>query len=171
MKKSINIIFICLFIFFISFLLLSCSTKVTQGEIKEEGADSIRTNDNFANVISVKVNGSENSYTFSVEIKSPDKGCKQYANWWEIISESGELIYRRILAHSHVNEQPFVRSGGPVKISSKQTVIIRGHMNNIGYGKTVLKGSVSKGFKIVTIDLKFANELEQQPPLPQDCTF
>jgi|GEM_PF-2150998 len=88
----------------------------------------------YADVISVEVSGVDNNYTFSVGITSPDTGCEQYANWWEVISEDGQLIYRRILGHSHVAEQPFVRLGGKVKIDKQQVVIIRAHMNTSGYG-------------------------------------
>ncbi len=78
-----------------------------------------------AEIVSVVVSGNENGYSFSVGIKSPDTGCDQYADWWEIISEDGNLVYRRVLAHSHVDEQPFVRSGGPVAVTKEQTVYIR----------------------------------------------
>ena len=73
--------------------------------------------------VSVDVTGEENAYTFSIGILSPDTGCDQYADWWEIVSLDGDLIYRRILAHSHVNEQPFVRSGGPVAIHEELSLI------------------------------------------------
>jgi hypothetical protein len=89
----------------------------------------------------------------------------------ELISESGELIYRRILGHSHVSEQPFVRSGGTVDISVNQIVIVRGHMNNTGYGGKVFKGSVSSGFNEVTLDSNFANDLEDKDPQPENCVF
>lgn len=122
-------------------------------------------------VISVDVTGAENQYTFSVTIKSDDKGCDQYANWWEVISEDGDLIYRRILAHSHVNEQPFTRSGNPVKIKENQIVYIRAHMNTTGYGTTVFTGSVKNGFEKMTFAPDFNDKLENTQPLPDGCAF
>ena len=162
------------YLFIVGFIILiGCSTNSTQNEYKakNEGDDVILGDDNFANVIQVNVNGNEKAYTFSVKIKSPDTGCKQYANWWEVVSEDGKLIYRRILAHSHVNEQPFTRSGGSVNITSNQTVIIRGHMNTTGYGSMVYKGNVKDGFFEAKIKRDFAKGLEKQEPLPQDCAF
>lgn len=120
----------------------------------------------------VSISGAEDNYNFKVTLQSPDKGCSQYADWWEIINEKGsELIYRRVLLHSHVNEQPFTRSGGPVKIKSNEIIIVRGHMNNLGYGKMALKGSVSNGFKPIILDVDFGKELSGIAPLPSNCAF
>ena len=127
--------------------------------------------DDFADVVNVSVSGSRGEYTFAVTISSPDKGCEQYADWWEVISEDEVLIYRRILRHSHVNEQPFVRSGGPVDISSNQQVWIRAHMNNVGYGGRVYFGSVNEGFEIGELPETFASQLIQEDPLPDGCDF
>lgn len=124
-----------------------------------------------ASIVSVSFSGQPENYTFSVGISSPDTGCDQYANWWEIITEDGTLLYRRILGHSHVNEQPFVRSGGVVPITEEQVVIIRAHMNTSGYGTKVFKGSVSKGFVENTMASDFANDLATQEPLPTNCAF
>ena len=124
-----------------------------------------------AEVIKVKVTGSINDYTFSVTLKSPDTGCDQYANWWEVISPGGDLIYRRILGHSHVNEQPFTRSGGVVSITNDQEVIVRVHMNNIGYSSNAMKGSATNGFKPVILDRDFAIDLETSEPQPSGCAF
>ncbi len=124
-----------------------------------------------ASVISVSVTGDENKYTFKVGIKSPDTGCNRYADWWEVISEEGTLLYRRILAHSHVNEQPFIRSGGPVPISKNQKVYVRMHMNTSGYSDMVYEGTVSDGFKATTLDKTFANQLATAAPLPSGCAF
>ncbi len=128
-------------------------------------------NQEFAAVVSVSVSGEENTYSFSVGIKSPDTGCNLYADWWEVISEEGELLYRRILAHSHVNEQPFVRSGGPVAITKNQTVYVRAHMNTNGYGNKVYRGSVAEGFTENILDVAFAGQVALMQPLPEDCAF
>lgn len=127
---------------------------------------------NSASIVSVSFNGESGAYTFSVGISSPDTGCEQYANWWEVISEDGStLIYRRILGHSHVNEQPFTRSGGSVTITEDQVVIVRAHMNTSGYGTTVFKGSVTTGFsQDITVE-NFASSLATQQPLPSNCAF
>ncbi|HAV75896.1 MAG TPA: hypothetical protein DCX53_00935 [Anaerolineae bacterium] len=124
-----------------------------------------------ASVLTVSVTGSENKYQFNVEISSPDKGCDQYADWWEVLSEDGKLLYRRVMLHSHVEEQPFTRSGGPVPIDENTIVILRAHMNNGGYGGTVLRGSVSSGFAAYEVDSGFAADVEALPPLPEDCAF
>lgn len=124
-----------------------------------------------AAVTQVDVKEQNQSYWFEVTVKSPDEGCEQYADWWEIIDETGELLYRRILTHSHVNEQPFTRSGGPLKISPDKVIIIRAHMNNLGYGEKVMKGSVKDGFKSATLSKTFAKSLEKTEPLPVGCRF
>ena len=125
----------------------------------------------FADVVSVKVTGKPNAYRFSIGIKSPDTGCDQYVDWWEVLSEDGKLLYRRILLHSHVDEQPFVRSGGPVDIEPDTKVWIRAHMNTAGYGGKVFKGSVQDGFKETESDADFAKDVEKEPPQPKGCAF
>lgn len=124
-----------------------------------------------AEVTNVSVSGDENVYTFNVTIKSPDTGCDQYADWWEVFDLNGNLIYRRILLHSHVNEQPFTRSGGPVEITSETEVYIRAHMNNSGYSSKVYKGSVANGFSASDLDVEFAEDLKDTEPLPTACDF
>mgnify|MGYP001792026256 FL=1 len=121
-------------------------------------------------VTKVTVSGSENAYTFSVTISSPDLGCNQYADWWEVVDSEENLLYRRILAHSHVNEQPFTRSGGPVSIQKSTEVYVRAHMNNSGFGTSMLKGTVETGFSEITAE-NFAQNLESEQPLPTGCAF
>ena len=99
-----------------------------------------------ADVVAVRTSGSPGAYSFAVTLQSPDTGCDQYADWWEVITPDGELLYRRVLAHSHVDEQPFTRSGGPVDVQSTTRVIVRAHMNDAGYGGVAFSGSEEAGF-------------------------
>jgi hypothetical protein len=107
----------------------------------------------------------------SVTVASLETGCDSYAEWWEVVSEDGELLYRRVLLHSHVDEQPFTRSGGPVDIQADDTVIIRAHMNGSGYVGRRWKGTVAEGFAPAGLDTNFAADLENQGPLPASCAF
>jgi hypothetical protein len=125
----------------------------------------------FANIISVQMSGNTGAYQFSVGIVSPDTGCKQYADWWEVVSVDGRLLYRRILSHSHVSEQPFVRSGGPVAVAPDTVVWVRAHMHPDGYGGDAFKGSVTHGFKKEVPGQGFGAELETSPPQPDGCAF
>lgn len=124
-----------------------------------------------AKVLQVNATGEANNYTFAVTISSPDTGCDQYADWWEVITPEGELIYRRVLLHSHVDEQPFERTGGVVAIQPQQEVIIRVHMSNSGYSPQVQQGNVSSGFTASNLSPDFANDLASIEPLPKDCAF
>lgn len=147
------------------------STRTPPGEVGEGGEMQETVKTNLADIVSVDVSGNERAYQFSVGIRSPDTGCDQYADWWEVITGDGDLIYRRILLHSHVNEQPFVRSGGPVTIDQDTLVIVRAHMNTDGYGGIAFEGSVQSGFKAVDLDPSFAFHLSETQPLPEDCAF
>src|SRR5262252_1297487 len=66
--------------------------------------------DALAHVVQVQVSGNAGAFSFSVTVRSPDSGCARYADWWEVVSTDGKLLHRRILMHSHVDEQPFTRS-------------------------------------------------------------
>lgn len=160
-----NVMSPLLFISWLTFA-MACQPSDSEDELIDDKTS-------YAIVENVSASGDEGNYTFSVTIKSPDKGCEQYADWWEVFSENGDLIYRRILAHSHVNEQPFTRSGGSVNISATEIVIIRGHMNNLGYGEgeVAMKGSVSTGFHPFTISKDLAADIEKELPQPTDCAF
>jgi len=139
--------------------------------IQESEASNPVLKSNFADVISVNVSGEPGAYQFAVEISSPDTGCQQFADWWEVFNEDEQLLYRRILLHSHVGEQPFVRSGGPVDIREDSVVYVRAHMNSVGYGGLMLMGSVQDGFEHVEVEADFGSNLEQVSPQPEGCAF
>jgi hypothetical protein len=125
----------------------------------------------LADVISVEVTGDPGAYRLHVGVLSPDTGCEQYADWWEVVSEEGALIYRRVLLHSHVGEQPFERSGGPVPVEADVVIYVRAHMHPGGYGGAAFRGSAQAGFEPAELPAAFAAELAEEEPLPQDCAF
>lgn len=145
----------------------ACNSKIATEEFEDDPPKEIGT---VADIVSVTTSGEAGNYQFAVGIESPDIDCSQYANWWEVISPDGTLLYRRILGHSHPTEQPFVRSGGPIEITVADEVIIRAHMHPAGYGGTVYRGSVANGFEAAQQTAEFAAELSEQAPLPTGCT-
>ena len=125
----------------------------------------------FASVTAVDVTGEPGAYSFSVTVSSPDTGCDQYADWWEVITDDGALIHRRVLLHSHVSEQPFTRSSSPVEVQADQPVIVRSHMSATGYGPQAMGGTVADGFQEISLPEGFASDLADQGPLPDGCTY
>lgn len=126
---------------------------------------------NEGRVLNVSVSGTRNKYSFAVSISSPDTGCDRYANWWEVITPQGYLIYRRILMHSHVKDQPFMRTGGEIKVLPDQKIIIRVHMFPDGYSVNALSGTVENGFQSEELPLDFNLNLARSIPLPTHCAF
>ncbi len=135
-----------------------------------DSADTSVGGPQLADVEGVEATGDPWDYTFAVTVHSPDLDCSQYADWWEVVQDDGTLVYRRILNHSHADEQPCTRTGGPVEIADGDEVIVRAHMNEQGYGGQAMRGSVRDGFVVdPSITATFAAELESADPQPEDC--
>lgn len=174
-----KLFFLCIAL--LSLSICSCqSTDSNEEEIRmenevlmeDEQEGNVNMNqDDQAVITAVQIAGTVNNYSFNVTIKSPDTGCQQYADWWEVFDEDGNLLYRRILGHSHVDEQPFTRSGGPINISKNQFVYVRAHMNPLGYGSFGFAGTVQDGLEPEMISLTRATNLEETAPLPKNCAF
>ena len=74
-------------------------------------------------------------YTISATVRHGDEGWDHYADGWEVVGPNGKLISKRVLAHPHVNEQPFTRSKTGIRIpSSVSEMVIRAHDGVHGYG-------------------------------------
>jgi hypothetical protein len=127
----------------------------------------------FADVIAVAVTGEENDYTFDVTLETSDIDCSHFANWFEVLTDSGELVYRRILVHPHTDAfsgNPYTRGGGPVPITSDQEVIVRGHLNDLGYVGMAMRGRVDSGFENAPdITAAFTPDVASEPPQPEEC--
>lgn len=79
-------------------------------------------------VLTVEARDSGGTYTFNVTLRHADTGWDHYADGWGVYTTDGVELGYRVLAHPHVNEQPFTRSLGGVTIPPEITeVIIRPH--------------------------------------------
>lgn len=50
------------------------------------------------------------NFRINTTLKHADTGWDHFANKWVVMDKMGNLLGSRILAHPHVNEQPFTRS-------------------------------------------------------------
>ena len=82
-----------------------------------------------ADIVDVKVHKQGgNSYNFDVTLRHADTGWKHYADAFIVLGPDGKQLGKRTLYHPHVNEQPFTRSLGGVKIPSDiKVVTVRAH--------------------------------------------
>ena len=87
-----------------------------------------------ADVIDVRVTGQGPEYRFSVTVEHGDTGWDHYADAWEVVGDDGTLYGKRVLAHPHVEEQPFTRSGSASIPEGITSVIVRAHDSVHGYG-------------------------------------
>ena len=124
-----------------------------------------------ARVTDVFITGVAQAYTFAVTVDSPDTGCDSYVDWWEVVTPEGALVYRHTLLHSHADEQPFTRAGGPVAIAEDDEVIVRAHMNTTGYAANALRLRATGRQTPVTLTHEFAAALEFLEPQAPECAF
>ena len=81
-------------------------------------------------------------WTFVVTVRHDDKDPDHWADWWIVRTPDGRELGRRVLLHSHVDEQPFTRDE-QIRIPREvKTVIVEAHDKVHG-----------RGGKAVTVDL------------------
>ncbi len=92
-------------------------------------------------VLSVKADcDTADTCSFSVQVQHADSGWEHYADAWEVTTVDGTLLATRVLAHPHVNEQPFTRSLLNVSIPADvDEVMVRAHDSVHGYGGAQVK--------------------------------
>lgn len=85
-------------------------------------------------VQSVKVVKTNDTYTFNVTLMHSDIGWDDYADAWRVKDMNGTVLGERVLAHPHVNEQPFTRSLSGVQIpDGVRSVVVEAHDTVTGW--------------------------------------
>lgn len=92
------------------------------------GSTALPSFGDIPEVITVKAAKSGEHWNFSVTIRHADEGWDHYANGWGVYTVDGIELGYRVLAHPHVNEQPFTRSLPGIEIpADTQQIIVRPH--------------------------------------------
>lgn len=63
------------------------------------------------------------SWMVDATLRHSDTGWQHYADAWRVVDEKGNVLGARTLFHPHVDEQPFTRSLGDIKIPSHITIV------------------------------------------------
>lgn len=80
------------------------------------------------------------TWTISVTLSHPDTGWDHYADGWRVLDNDGTELGLRVLAHPHVNEQPFTRSLGGITLPEGATsVMIQARCNVDGWGDELFR--------------------------------
>ncbi len=77
----------------------------------------------------------DETWTFEVTVQHEDTGWRHYADRWEVLTLDREVLATRVLAHPHVEEQPFTRSQSGIVIPEGVSELrVRAHDLVHGYG-------------------------------------
>jgi len=99
---------------------------------------AVTANDAGVEFVSIKKKGNE--FHFSVTLKHADAGWQHYADAWRVVDEKGAVLGTRTLHHPHVDEQPFTRSLGGVKIPENiKLIYVEAHDKVHGWNKIKVK--------------------------------
>jgi len=86
-----------------------------------------------------------NRWSVNVTLKHGDTGWDHYADNWRVVDGEGNTLGERVLLHPHVDEQPFTRGLGGVKVPEGiTTVYIEAHDKVHGWTSNRLKVDLSK---------------------------
>ena len=90
----------------------------------------------YAQVVGVRADRTGSTWRFSVTVRHADSGWDHYADEWQVVDpETGVVYGTRVLAHPHVQEQPFTRSQSGIEIPAHvEQVLVRARCNVHGYG-------------------------------------
>lgn len=88
------------------------------------------------------VQAADGSWTFRVTVSHPDTGWEDYVDGWDVVLPDGSKLlvrasepFTRLLAHPHVDEQPFTRRQSGIIIPTDVTeVTVRAHDILDGFG-------------------------------------
>jgi hypothetical protein len=96
-------------------------------------------------VMQVRFEHRGDSWHVNTTLRHADTGWSHYADAWRVVDEKGKIFGTRTLYHPHVDEQPFTRSLGNIKIPKGVTVVfVEGHDKEHGWAKQRIRVDLNK---------------------------
>jgi hypothetical protein len=98
-----------------------------------------------ADVVFVEVRQQDaDTWTFAVTVRHDDRDPDHSADWWRVRTVDGRELGRRVLLHSHVDEQSFIRDECIRIPRDVRTVVVEAHDRVHGLGGATLTVDLSK---------------------------
>lgn len=96
----------------------------------------------------------DGTWTFHVSVAHPDKGFADFADGWDLVTESGAVLkadptqrFTKVLRHPHVKEQPFTRTVKGIQLpSDTQRLTVRAHDSVGGFGGKEVQVNLQRRF-------------------------
>lgn len=128
--------------YLITMLIICLSSCATFNDLQSDyiTQETTRADANVEFVRAIRTG--DDTWTFHVTVRHPDRGWDDYADGWDVVLPDGTVIipnsgdtFTRVLLHPHQTEQPFTRSQSNIVIPSTiTTVIVRAHDLIHGWG-------------------------------------
>ncbi len=77
-------------------------------------------------------------WRFAVTVQHADRDPDHWADWWRVRTPDGRELGRRVLLHSHVDEQPFIRDEIVRVPANVRLVVVEAHDKIHGLGGRTL---------------------------------
>jgi len=87
------------------------------------GSATTRGTGGCADVVDATIEPATGGFRVSATLLTADTGWEEYADAWEVRAPDGTVLGTRVLAHPHVDEQPFTRSLSDVVIPETITTV------------------------------------------------
>lgn len=108
------------------------STSELPSTISAVPTTTLSAGDLCASVIGAEMSRQGDTWTFALTVLSDDISAREYADQWELRTPAGDVIATRVLAHAHIDEQPFTRSLSGVEIPTGTTTLIGVARHGVG---------------------------------------
>lgn len=76
----------------------------------------------------------DGAWSFAATVRHADQDPDHWADWWRVRTPEGKELGRRVLLHSHVDEQPFTRDERIRIPRGVQVVVVEAHDKVHGLG-------------------------------------
>ena len=140
-------------------LLFGCAAAETtpaeaaQNAIGSAQAATNTSGDADVTNVFVKEEG-DGTWTFHVSVEHPDKGFGDFADGWDLVTESGSVLkadptqrFTKVLRHPHVKEQPFTRTVKGIRLPGEtQRLTVRAHDSVSGFGGKEVQVNLQRRF-------------------------